>query len=75
MLPNSILAASLIVQDALNASTLSWCRVVYDAVDGVRRFVVSASPEHHAPLAKVSMMFKEHLPLAQRREPSPSSSQ
>lgn len=70
VLPNSILAASLIVQEALNASTLSWCRVGYDAVDGVRSFLVSASPEHHLPLAKVSMMFKEHLPLAQRHESS-----
>jgi hypothetical protein len=68
VLSNSILVASLIVQEALNASTLSWYRVVYDAVDGVRNFLLSAAPEHHLPLAKVSMMFKEHLPLAQRRE-------
>jgi len=68
VLSNSVLAASLIVQEALNASTLSWCRVVYDAADGVRNFLLSASPEHHLPLAKVSTMFKEHLPLAQRLE-------
>ena len=75
VLSNSVLAASLIVQEALNASTLSWCRVVYDAVDGVRNFLLSASPEHHLPLAKVSRMFKEHLPLAQRRESSSDPSQ
>jgi len=68
VLRNSVLVASLIVQEALNASTLSWCRVVYDAVDGVRKFLLSASPEDHLPLAKVGMMFKERLPLAQRRE-------
>lgn len=72
VLSNSILVASLIVQEALNASTLSWCRVVYDAVDGVRNFLLSASPEHHLPLAKVSKMFEEHIPLAQRRESDPS---
>ncbi len=75
VLSNSILIASLILQEALNASTLSWCRVVYDAVDGVRNFLLSASPEHHLPLAKVSMMFKEHFPLAQRRESSSDPSQ
>ncbi len=68
VLSNSLLVASLIIQEALNASTLSWRRVVYDAVDGVRSFLLSAVPEHHLPLAKVSMMFKEHLPLAHRRE-------
>lgn len=72
VLSNSILAASLVVQEALNASTLSWRRVVYDAVDGVRNFLLSASPEHFLPLAKVSKMFEEHIPLAQRRESEPS---
>ena len=75
VLSNSILLASLIVQEALNASTLLWYRVVFDAVDGVRNFLHSASPEHHVPLAKVSVMFKERLPLAQRRESSSDSSQ
>jgi hypothetical protein len=75
VLSNSILVASLIVQEALNASTLLWCRVVYDAVDGVRNYLLSASPEHHLPLAKVNGMFKDHLPLAQRRESSSDSSQ
>lgn len=75
VLSNSILVASLIVQEALDASTLSWCRVVYDAVGGVRNFLLSASPEHHLPLAKVTVMFRERLPLAQRRESSSDSSQ
>jgi len=72
VLSNSILAASLVVQEALNASTLLWCRVVYDAVDGVRKVLLSASPEHLLPLAKVSKMFEERIPLAQRRESEPS---
>lgn len=72
VLSNSILAASLIAQEALNASTLSWRRVVYDAVDGIRNFLRSASPEHLLPLAKMSKMFEEHITLAQRRESDPS---
>jgi Family of unknown function (DUF5677) len=72
VLSNSILVASTTVEEALNASTLSWRRVVYDAVDGIRNFLRSASPEHLLPLAKVSKMFEEHIPLAQRRESDPS---
>jgi hypothetical protein len=69
-LPDSILIASMILQEALNASTLSWRRVVYDAIDGVRDFLLSASPEHHIPLLKVGMMFKKDIALAQHRETS-----
>ncbi len=72
VLSNSILAASLIAQEALNASTLSWRRVVYDAVDGIRNFLRSASPEHLLALVKVSKMVEEHISLAQPRESNPS---
>ena len=72
VLSNSVLAASLVVQEALNASTLLWCKVVYDAVDGVRNFLHSATPEYFLPLAKVSKMFEERIPLAGRRKADPS---
>lgn len=68
VLSNSILAASLVVQEALNASTLLWCKVVYDAVDGVRKVLRSPSLEHLLPLVKAGKMFEECIPLAQRRE-------
>lgn len=73
MLSNSILAASLILQEALNASTFSWQIVVYDAVEGVRNYLSSGSPEHHFPLVKVSKMFEARLPFAQSCGPSNSS--
>lgn len=69
VLSNSILIASMIDQEALNASTLSWMAVVYDAIDGVRNFLGTGTLDHHIPLAKVSAMFKENTPLAKRREP------
>jgi hypothetical protein len=68
VLSNSILAASIIVQYALNASTMSWRRVVYDAVEGIRKVLRVPGPEHLLPLAKVSKMFEEHIPLAKRPE-------
>jgi hypothetical protein len=66
---NSILVASMILQEALNASSLLWMAVVYNAIDGVRNFLHSAATEHHLPLAKVSKLFAEDVPLAQRRDP------
>ena len=69
VLSNSILIASMIDQEALNASSLSWMAVVYDAIDGVRNFLGTGTLDHHIPLAKVGVMFKEDTPLAKRREP------
>jgi Family of unknown function (DUF5677) len=71
VLSNSVLIASMIMQEALNASSLSWRRIVYDAVDGVREFLLSASPEHHVALAKVALMFKDNMPLANTK-PDPT---
>ena len=69
VLSNSILVASMIIQEALNASSLLWMSVVYNANEGVRNFLLSAAPEHHLPLAKVTKLFAEHVPLASRRDP------
>ncbi len=71
VLSNSILIASMILQEGLNSSSLCWRAVVYDAIGGIRDFLLAAAPEHHLPLAKVSMMFTEKVPLAQRRDASP----
>jgi hypothetical protein len=67
VLSNSILIASMILQEALNASSLSWMAVVYDAIDGVRSFLFSATLEHHLPLMKVSHAFADSVPLAGKK--------
>jgi hypothetical protein len=64
VLSNSVLVASMILQEALNASSLLWMADMYSAIDGVRNFLISAAPEHHLPLAKVSKLFAENVPLA-----------
>lgn len=69
VLNNSVLIASMIAQEALNASKLSWRSVVYDAVDGIRQYLEGGSPFSFAPIMKVANMFNEGVPLAQ-----PSSS-
>jgi len=67
VLSNSILVATMIMQEALNASSLLWMAVVYDAIGGVREFLLSAAPEHHLALAKICKLFGENVPLAKRR--------
>ena len=70
VLSNSVLVASMTIQEALNATTLLWRKIVYDAVDGVRDFLLAAELEQHLPVVKVGMCFKDGVPLAKRREPS-----
>lgn len=71
VLSNSILAASLVVQESLNASSLLWHEAVYNAVEGIRKFLVSGSLEHHLPVAVVGEMFKERRHLAYPRKNEP----
>jgi hypothetical protein len=73
VLSNSILVASMILQEALNSSSLVWMAVVYDAIDGVRKFLCSAASEHHLPLAKVGKLFAEGVPIAKCRGSCPSA--
>jgi hypothetical protein len=69
VLSNSVLIASLILQESLNASALLWRAVVYDAIESLRKFLLSAEPEDHLPITKAGRMFSEKVPLAERRKP------
>jgi hypothetical protein len=75
VLSNSILIASMTLQEALNSSSLLWVAAVYNAIDGVRRFLLSAAPGHHRPLMKVCKLFEQNVPLAKRRDPDPHAEQ
>jgi hypothetical protein len=65
VLSNSVLIATMILQAALNASSLSWMAVVFDAIEGIRTFLCDAAPEHHIPLSKVALLCSEEKRLAQ----------
>ena len=66
VLSNSILIATLILQDALNTSSLSWMALAYNAIDGVRAFLASAQPEQHQPLTKLIQVSAQNLAFAKR---------
>lgn len=65
VLSNSVLVATMIFQDALNSSSLSWMAVAFDAIDGIRGFLRDAAPEHHIPLSKIALICSDKKPLAQ----------
>ena len=65
VLNNSVLVATMTLQEALNASTLSWRRVVYDSVSGIREFLGSGSPECFVPIGKTGKLFGEDVSLGQ----------
>jgi hypothetical protein len=35
---------------------------VYNAIDGVRNFLLSAAPEHHRPPARAGKILAENIP-------------
>jgi uncharacterized protein DUF5677 len=74
VLSNSVLIASMITQEALAASSLSWRRIVFEAGEGIRNFLTSASPQHHLALTKVAVMFQEKVALAQAQPQSATAS-
>ncbi len=74
VLNNTVLIASMTLQEALNASSLSWRRVVFDSLDGILKFLGSGRAECFLPAIKTGKMFGENIPLGQpagsKREPA-----
>jgi len=68
VLQNSLLVASMVLQEALNASSFAWMKIVYNAIDGVRNFLFAAESEHLLQTAKVGELFTGNIPLAERRD-------
>jgi hypothetical protein len=72
VLSNTALVATIIVQEALNASRLSWRKEAFDAIGGARNFLLSGSPLEYLPMIKMSRIFQEKLPLSGPPESAPS---
>lgn len=52
VIDNSLLALTLLLQEAMNARPLNWCRAAYAAVDAVRRYIHDPSEDYETPLRK-----------------------
>jgi hypothetical protein len=64
VLSNSILAASLIVREALNASSMAWHKLVFDALNGITEFLVTGSPAEFLPMIQLSKLYRDQQPIS-----------
>jgi hypothetical protein len=53
VLSNTLLVATMVVQEALNASSFRWRRVLFDFLDETRRGVGTGSKGYREPFVKI----------------------
>lgn len=59
VLSNSILAATLILQEVLNQSSFKWRRLLWDYIDGIREFLGSGTASYKDLFVRVMLVGKE----------------
>ncbi len=65
VLSNTLLVATMIVQQGLNASTLSWRALVYDFIDDLRRFLDTGIETYKISFIKLGAMVNQGIRLCQ----------
>lgn len=59
VISNTILASSMILQDAINHSDFKWRKVLWDFIDELREVLVNGSPSYQQSFIKLAHLFKE----------------
>jgi hypothetical protein len=59
VLSNTLLVGTMIVQQGLNASTLSWRALVYDFLDDLRRFLDTGSDDYKLTFVKLGRLIEQ----------------
>lgn len=72
VLSNTLLVASMIVQEALNASSLRWRALVYNILDEMRKFLGTGEDRYSPRLAQLSGLFLGGVRLADEMSSSSS---
>lgn len=67
VLSNTLLVGMMIVQEGLNAGTLSWRAVVYDFIDDLRRFLDTGSDDYKLSFVKLGKLINQGLRLCETR--------
>lgn len=70
VLSNTLLVNSLVLQGALNASTMSWMALVYNTVNDVREYLGSGESDYVSRLMDLSGAFRQGTALSQSPRPS-----
>lgn len=65
VLSNTLLVATILMQQGLNASTLSWRALVYDFLDDLRNFLDTGADEYKNSFIKLGSLFKQGTRLCQ----------
>ncbi len=65
VLSNTLLVATMLVQQGLNASTLSWRALVYDFLDDIRRLLDIGVEDYKLSFMKLSAMIEQGMLLCQ----------
>jgi hypothetical protein len=63
VLSNTLLVATIVVQEGLNASHMSWRAIVYDFLDQLRTFLDNGTTEYRATFVKLGKMFRQNIAL------------
>lgn len=63
-LANTILVATMVVQEGLNASTLRWMALIYNCLDELRQLIGTGSTEYRSRLATLAAASKEGVRLS-----------
>ena len=72
VLSNSLLIGTMIVQEALNASLLSWRALVYNLIDDLRKFLDKGSDDYKHSVVKVGTLFEQDVRLCEVRGRTPN---
>lgn len=63
VLSNSLLFGTMMVQQGLNASTLSWRALIYNFLDDLRRLLDSGQKDYRRNFVKLGILFKDDVRL------------
>jgi len=68
VLSNTLLVATMLVQQGLNSSTLSWRSLVYDFLDNLRRMLGNGDEEYKISFVKIGKMIEQRMRLCRPTE-------
>lgn len=67
VLSNTLLVGTMIVQQGLKASTLSWRALAYDFLDDLRRFLGTGADDYQLSFVKLGKLFEQGVRLCEVR--------
>jgi hypothetical protein len=59
VLSNSVLASTMIIQEAINQSSFSWRRIVFDCIDQIRSAIDTGDNSYLQTMVKIIHMYKD----------------